>query len=551
MSSPVRERLETPILIIGAGPAGLSCALRLSQLLQQGAEAAGLSPEDITVIEKADSIGMHTLSGAVFDPVALEELLPGHAEGGAPLGVPVAGERLLLLSRRHVFSIPWAARLQRNHGCRVISLGRFTQWLAEQVEAAGVNVLTGLPGAELLIEDGVVMGVRTGDRGREKTGAPGTGFEPGADLRARITILAEGARGSLTRQLIERFALDAQSNPQLYSLGMKELWEVPPGRIAPGTVWHTLGHPLLLSMYGGGWLYGLEENRVSLGLMVGLHYADPLFEPHTALQQFKQHPHLSKVLDGGRLLRYGAKTISTGGYWALPRGHAPGALLIGDAGGYVNTRRMKGIHLAMKTGMLAAETAYAALTARNKTFSGLADFDDRVRTSWVGGEMWAARNFHQGFEHGVVPGIAQGLLQLITRGRGLRRRARNLAGHEYMRPKRKGSAAAPSNFDGQLTFDRQTSVYHSAARHAEQQPAHLLVHDTAICVTRCQTEFGNPCTRFCPAGVYEWVESDSGAALKLNPANCLHCKACDIMDPYRNISWIPPEGGGGPRYDGM
>jgi len=549
MSSPARERLETPILIVGAGPAGLSCALRLSQLFRQA--GTGFGSNDIYVIEKAESIGMHTLSGAVFDPAALQELLPKYAETGAPLGVPVAEDRLLLLSRQHAFSIPWATRLQRNHGCHLISLGKLAQWLAQRAEAEGVNVLTGLPGAELLIEHETVVGVRTGDRGRERSGEPGPGFEPGTDLRARVTILAEGARGSLSRQLIDLFALDAQSNPQLYSLGMKELWEVPASRIAPGTVWHTFGYPLPRSMYGGGWLYAMEENRVSLGLMVGLHYADPLFEPHAALQRFKQHPQLRRVLDGGRILRYGAKTISSGGYWTLPRGHAPGALLIGDAAGYVDTRRMKGIHLAMKTGMLAAESVFAALAAGNKTPLDLAEFDDRVRASWAGDEMWAARNFHQGFEHGMIPGIAQGLMQLVTSGRGLRRRARNRAGHEYLRRQDDGNVTSRFEADGRLTHDRATSVYYSATRHEERQPAHLLVHDLEICATRCRTEFGNPCTRFCPAAVYEWVESGDAGTLKLNPANCLHCKACDIMDPYRNISWIPPEGGGGPRYDGM
>jgi electron-transferring-flavoprotein dehydrogenase len=549
MPSASREQLETPVLIVGAGPAGLSCALRLSQLLREA--NIGIGPENIYVIEKAEGIGMHTLSGAVFDPVALRELLPEYAAAGAPLGTPVADERLLLLTRRRAFSIPWAARLQRNHGCHVLSLGKFTQWLAQKAEAEGVNVLTGLPGAELLIEDNAVTGVRTRDRGRARSGEPDPDFEPGADLRARLTILAEGARGSLSRQLIERFALDAQSNPPLYSLGLKELWEVPSGRIAPGTVWHTLGYPLPQSMYGGGWLYALDENRISLGLMIGLHYADPMFEPHTALQRFKQHPRLCRVLDGGRVLRYGAKTISTGGYWSLPRGHAPGALLIGDAAGFVDARRMKGIHLAMKTGMLAAESAFAALSSGNQAPLVLADIDKRVRASWAGKEMWATRNFHQGFEHGMASGIAQGLLQLVSGGRGLRRRAPNRPGHEYLRQGRTGTDATPLDADGRLTFDRATSVYHSATRHEERQPAHLLVHDIGICVDRCATEFGNPCTRFCPAGVYEWATSESGASLKLNPSNCLHCKACDIMDPYRNITWIPPEGGGGPRYDGM
>ncbi|HSW52772.1 MAG TPA: electron transfer flavoprotein-ubiquinone oxidoreductase [Sulfuricaulis sp.] len=549
MPSPPREQLETPVLIVGAGPAGLSCALRLSQLLRQA--DTGLGPGDIYVIEKAESIGMHTLSGAVFDPTALRELLPEYAAAGAPLGVPVADEHLLLLSRRRAFSVPWAARLQGNHGCHVLSLGKLTQWLAQRTEAEGVNVLTGLPGAELLIENNTVTGVRTGDRGHGRSGEPGPDFEPGADLRARVTILAEGARGSLGRQLIERFALDAQSNPPLYSLGMKELWEIPSGRIAPGTIWHTLGHPLPPSMYGGGWLYALGDNRVSLGLMVGLHYTDPRFEPHTALQQLKLHPRLRRVLDGGRLLRYGAKTLSTGGYWSLPRGHAPGALLIGDAAGFVDTRRLKGIHLAMKTGMLAAESAFAALSSGSQAPLVLADFDERVRTSWAGKQMWTARNFHQGFEHGLVSGIAQAMLQLVSGGRGLRRRTRNLPGHEYLRQVRKTAGSPAPEADGHLTFDRATSVYHSATRHDEQQPPHLLVHDTAICVSRCAAEFGNPCTRFCPAGVYEWAASEDGGTLKLNPSNCLHCKACDIMDPYRNITWVPPEGDGGPRYEGM
>lgn len=548
MSAPARESLETPVLIVGAGPAGLSCALRLAQLLRQK-NNLGLNAGDIYVIEKAEGIGMHILSGAVFDSRALEELLPGAQHTGAPLGVPVTRERLLLLSRRRAFPLPGAEWLQHNTAGRVLSLGKLTQWLAQKAEAEGINVLTGLPGADLLIENGAVVGVRTGDRGRDRSGRPGPAFEPGADLRARVTLLAEGARGSLARQLIERFSLDANRNPPVYSLGLKELWEIPAGRFAPGTVWHTVGHPLPLTLYGGGWLYAMEDNRVSLGLMVGLQYADPQFEPHTALQRFKEHPRIREVLEGGRLLRYGAKTISAGGYWTLPRGQAPGALLIGDAAGYVDTRRLKGIHLAMKTGMLAAETVYAAL--ENPKEGSAMDFDDRVRNSWAGNEMWAARNFHQAFEKGMARGMAHGLLQFVTGGRGLRRHAPNRAGHEYLKKNSGVSSAAIHGFDGRLSFDRQTSVYHSATRHEELQPPHLLVHNTDICVTRCRAEFGNPCVRFCPAGVYEWVETGGTAALKLNPANCLHCKACDIMDPYRNITWIPPEGGGGPRYETM
>lgn len=547
MTAATGERLETPVLIVGAGPAGLACALRLAQLAAAGT-AGTLSPDDIHVIDKAYAPGMHTLSGAVLDPVALAELVPDYAEQGFPFEAPVSEERLLFVTKRRTWRIPFAERLFGNDGCHLVALGKVVQWLAAQAEAAGVNVLMGVGGAELLIEDGRVAGVRTVDRGRNPDGTPGTQFEPGAELHGRVTVLAEGAYGSLTQQLREDFHL-AGDNPQVYALGLKELWDVPAGRLRAGTVWHSLGYPLDPSMYGGGWMYALREDRVSLGLVVGLHYPDAAFDPHAALQRYKGHPRVSALLEGGRLLRYGAKVLPAGGLWAIPKAGVPGVLAVGDAAGYVDMQRMKGIHLAMKTGMLAADAAAGVFSGAVDVDELPSDFAARVRTSWAWSEMWKARNYHQGFSAGLYRGLAHAALQLITRGRGVRGRYPDHPGHERLMPNRTGTAQALVP-DEQVTFSRETSVFHSGTRHEEGQPAHLLIAEPGICHDRCTQEFGNPCTRFCPAGVYEWQEDPSGAHAKINAANCLHCKTCEIMDPYRNIRWTVPENGG-PRYEAM
>jgi electron-transferring-flavoprotein dehydrogenase len=547
MTAAANERLDTPVLIVGAGPAGLACALRLAQRAAAG-DAGDLAPDDIHVIDKADAPGLHTLSGAVFDPIALAELVPDYREQGFPLEAAVSEERLLFLTDRRAWRVPLAERLFGNAGCHLVSLGKVVQWLAAQAEAAGVTVLMGVSGATLLAEDGRVTGVRTVDQGRDADGTPGTRFEPGTDLQSRVTVLAEGAHGSLTQQLRGEFHV-VGDNPQVYALGLKELWDVPAGRVPAGTVWHSLGYPLDASMYGGGWLYAQREDRVSLGLVVGLHYPDAAFDPHTALQRYKQHPELSGLLAGGRLLRYGAKVLPAGGLWAVPRAGVPGVLAVGDGAGYLNMRRMKGIHLAMKSGMLAADAA-AALFAGTVDVAGLhADFATRVRTSWVWREMWAARNYHQGFADGLYPGLTHAGLQLITGGRGLRGRYPDRPGHERLIPGGTGTPAALA-VDDRLTFSRETSVFHSGTRHDEGQPAHLLIPDPALCHDRCTREFGNPCTHFCPAGVYEWLADSNGPHTKINAANCLHCKTCEIMDPYRNIRWTVPEGGG-PRYEAM
>ncbi|MFQ5777119.1 MAG: 4Fe-4S dicluster domain-containing protein, partial [Terriglobia bacterium] len=378
-------------------------------------------------------------------------------------------------------------------------------------------------------------------------------FQPGYELRAKVTVLAEGPHGSLTKQLVGRFNLAVGRNPQVFALGVKEIWEVPEGRLPPGTVWHTLGYPLGSDKYGGGWIYGMQNNRVSLGLVSGLHYSNPYFDPHVAFQQFKLHPFVRRLLAGGKLVRYGAKTIPEGGYWAIPKTYVDGALIIGDSAGYLNSQRLKGIHLALKTGMLAAETIFEALRAGDTSGKALARFPEKVEQSWVKKELWRVRNFHQAFEHGLWRGLAHAALQFVTGGRGLYRRYSSRAGHEHYRKLAELPAARPPAFkpDNHLTFDKVTDVYHSGTRHEEDQPAHLLVADTDVCSNRCAAEYGNPCQYFCPAAVYEIAEEAGGKRLKLNPSNCVHCKTCDIMDPYQIITWVPPEGGSGPHYEGM
>jgi electron-transferring-flavoprotein dehydrogenase len=559
-----RPQMPADVVIVGGGPAGMACALRLSQLIDEHnakSPDSQLSKENIYVLEKAREIGQHCLSGALLDPRSMRELLPGF-EKEAPIDAPVSKEAVYFLTEKGKLKFPITPPPLRDHGNYVISLNRFVKWLGGKVEEAGVTVFTGFAGAELLYDGDRVTGVRTDDKGLDKNNQPKSNFEPGYDLQAKITILAEGTRGSLTKQLIKKFDLMKDRNPQTYGQGVKELWEVPSGRVAPGEVIYTMGRPLTSREYGGAWIYGGKDNVVSLGFVTGLDYSDPRLDPQRVLQQFKRHPFVEKLLEGGKMIRYGAKSLPYGGWWAIPPVAGDGWMILGDSAGFLNSQRLKGIHLAIKSGMLAAETAFEALKKDDFSAASLSAFQTRVENSWIKEELWKVRNFHQGFEHGFWRGMFHAGIQQFTGGRGVRSRYLGTSGYTRMKKlselQTDGGAEAhligPARGGGKLTFDKLTDLYHSGTKHEEDQPAHLIIHDTNICESRCVQEYGSPCQNFCPANVYEMLDDSSapnGKRISLNPSNCVHCKACDIQDPYQIITWVPPEGGGGPNYDGM
>ena len=557
-------RMDADVVIIGGGPAGMACALRLSQLIDQHNAQhpdSPLSKENIHVLEKAREIGQHCLSGALLDPRSMRELVPGF-EMDAPLDASVSKESVYFLTQKGKFKFPITPPPLRDHGNYVISLNRFVKWLGSKVEEAGITVFTGFAGSELLYDGERVSGVRTDDKGVDRQNRPKSNFEPGYDLHAKVVILSEGPRGSLTKQLIARFNLDRDRNPQTYGQGIKELWEVPSGRIAAGEVIYTMGWPLTSKEYGGAWIYGGKDNIVSLGFVTGLDYPDPRLDPQRVLQVFKQHPLVAGLLAGGKMIRYGAKSLPYGGWWSIPPLAGNGWMIVGDSAGFLNSQRLKGIHLAIKSGMLAAETAFEALTKGDSSAATLGQYQQKVEKSWIKEELWKVRNFHQGFERGFWIGMLNAGLQQITGGRGLRNRVRSTPGYMHMKrlaelPVDGGAEAhliGPLKGDGKLTFDKLTDLYHSGTRHEEDQPAHLVIRDTDVCNSRCIKEFGSPCQHFCPANVYEMLDDSTaphGKSIGLNPSNCVHCKACDIHDPYQIITWVPPEGGGGPNYDGM
>ena len=549
-----RETLDVDVLVVGGGPAGLSAALKLSQLQQQ----RGGDPLSIAVLEKSREPGAHELSGAVLDPSALAELIPDFASAGVPLASEVKAEHVYFLTRGSKLPFPIIPPPLRNHGNYLISINRFVAWLAARVEAAGVDFFSGFAGQEVLFDASRVIGVRTGDRGIGKHGEQKPTFEPGVDILAKVTIFCDGVRGNLTKQLLRRLELGKGKQPEQYALGIKELWEVPRDRIAPGTVIHTLGYPLRQEEFGGAFIYALPEGQLSVGFVVGLDYRDPLFDPHMAFNRFKQHPFVAALLEGGTLVRYGAKALPEGGWNTIPRVSMDGGLIAGDAGAFVNSVRLKGIHLAMRTGMLAAETAFDAVRSGDQSARALAAYQSRINASAVKAELYPVRNVHQSFGYGLYAGMLYSGLSLLTGGRSLED-LHGHAGHERMKPLAwyygtDVTRLTPSNataVDRRLTFDKLTNVHYSGTSHDEDQPAHLLVH-TDVCSTICGPEYGHPCTRFCPANVYEITrEADGTPRLQLNASNCVHCKTCDIMDPYQVITWVPPEGGGGPQYNGM
>ena len=546
-----RETLEVDVLVVGGGPAGLAAAYHLRQLFNK----AGKKDASIAVLEKGKELGAHIISGAVMDPRGINELMPDWKEKGAPIEKPVEEDAVLYLTKGASFKLPITPPPLQNHGNYIISLNKFVRWFGEQVESSGVDIFAGFSGSEMLIEDGNVVGVRTGDKGVDKHGKPKGNYEAGIDVRAKVTILAEGSRGSLTKQLSKQFSLNAGKNPQVYAAGVKEIWDVPSQKGVGGRVLHTMGWPLTTDEFGGGFIYNMADGRVSIGLVIGLDYLDPRADPHAKFQEFKTHPVVRKILEGGTLFSYGAKTIPEGGYWAMPKYFFNGGLIIGDSAGFLNSMRLKGIHMAFKSGMLAAQAAFEAVEADDCSAAKLQRFEQLVENSWIKSELWGVRNFHQGFEHGFFAGMFNTGLQMVTGGRGLRNRYENKPGHQRMKRLKDyyGGNVPPleeRQFDRKITFDKLTDIYNSGTDHDEDQPCHLVVLQPDICTTRCTEEYGNPCQHFCPASVYEMADAGAGKLkLQINASNCVHCKTCDIMDPYEIINWVTPEGGGGPGYE--
>jgi electron-transferring-flavoprotein dehydrogenase len=544
-----RESMQYDVVVVGAGPAGLATAIRLRQLGTQHGEEFS-----VCVVEKGSEVGAHILSGAVIDPRGLQELLPDWQARGAPLKQPVTEDRFLFLSEASARKVPgWMLpACFRNHGNYVASLGNTCRWLGAQAEAAGVEIYPGFAAAEVLFTDaGQVRGVATGDMGIGKDGERTARYQPGIELHARYTIFAEGCRGNLGKMLEARFGLREGVAPQVYGIGLKELWEVAPEKHVPGLVVHTAGWPLDRDTYGGSFLYHLEERQVAVGFVVGLGYRNPYLQPFDEFQRYKTHGAIRGFLEGGRRIAYGARAIAAGGLQSLPRLVFPGGALVGDDAGFLNASRIKGTHAAIKSGMLAAEAAHAALAA-GRSHDVLEDYPRAFRASWLHEELHRARNFKPWMSKGLYTGtLMVGIDQVLLRGKAPWTLTHAHADHESLEPSARHAPIAYPRPDGVLTFDRLSSVFVSATNHEEDQPAHLKLRDPAIPVALNLPVYAGPETRYCPAGVYEFVTEAQGTRLQINAQNCVHCKTCDIKDPKQNIQWVVPEGGGGPNYPNM
>ncbi|UCF94451.1 MAG: electron transfer flavoprotein-ubiquinone oxidoreductase [Desulfobacterales bacterium] len=550
-----REKIDFDVLFVGGGSASLAGAIRLMQL----AGERNLNLE-VALIEKGAAIGSHAVSGAILNPVALKELLPDFQEKGCPLAGTVRDDEFYYLTAKGSYRLPLVPRYMHNKGFYIISLSKFCKWLGERAEELGVNIFPGFTGKEVLYgeDQQTIKGVRTGDQGLGPDGAPKANFEPGIDLQAKVTVLGEGARGSLFKEIDQKLKLSAGKMPQVYETGIKEVIQLPENnyfKTSKGNDIHTLGYPLGLNTAGGGFIYEMEDNRASIGYLVSLGYRDPLLDPYDEFIKFKRHPFVASIIHGGKVIEQGARTVTTGGYFTIPRLVVDGGLFIGGSAGMQNTPGLKGIHVSMKSGMLAAEAILAALERGSYTRQDLEYYQQLFEKSWIKDEMYEGRNFSQALAHnGLMKFIHLGA-QYFTKGRGLidpmpleeDHKTLNALSHHAGDT---GPTPDRKTFDGVLYVDKLTGVYLSKTKHREDEPCHLLVHDTALCVSQCYSSYRSPCTRFCPGSVYE-IEVDEETAqprLKINPSNCLHCKTCDIKDPFENITWTCPEGGEGPSY---
>jgi electron-transferring-flavoprotein dehydrogenase len=547
-----RESMEYDVVIVGAGPAGLAAAIRLKQL----ADGAGREVS-VCILEKASEVGAHILSGAVLEPRALNELLPDWKERGAPLNTPVTAEKFMFLTQKGGVSWPTALLppVLHNKGNYIISLGNLCRWLGEQAEAMGVEIFPGFAAAEVLYtKDGAVRGVATGDMGIAKDGEPGPNYQPGMELHATYTFFAEGCRGHLGRQLMDRFALRADCQDQTYGLGIKELWEIDPANHQEGLIVHTAGWPLGNTVYGGSFLYHLENNQVAYGFVVGLDYANPYLSPYEESQRFKMHPRIRPTFEGGRRIAYGARAMNEGGVQSLPKTVFPGGVLIGCEAGTLNVMKIKGTHTAMKSGMLAAEAAFGALASDTAPGGVLNGYAESFEQSWAYEELHRVRNCRPSFRWGLFGGtIYTGIDQLLFRGRAPWTLKHAHSDHESLT---KAADSTPIDYpkpDNTISFDRLTNLSFSATNHEEDQPAHLTLKDATVPIDVNLALYDAPETRYCPAGVYEILRDDDGSnpRLQINAQNCVHCKTCDIKDPTQNIVWVTPEGGGGPNYPNM
>jgi electron-transferring-flavoprotein dehydrogenase len=545
-----REAMEYDVVIVGGGPAGLAASIRLKQLAaEQGKEVS------VCVLEKGGELGAHILSGAVMDPRALDELFPNWKELGAPLNTAVTEDRVLFLTETKSYATPhfMVPKALTNHGNYVISLGNVVRWLGQQAEALGVEIFPGFPAAEILYnEDGSVKGVATGNMGVNRHGQPTENFQLGMELHAKYTLFAEGSRGHLGKQLIAKYALDQGKDPQTYGIGIKELWEIDPAKHQPGLVIHTAGWPLDSSTYGGSFLYHLENNQVAVGFVVGLAYQNPYLSPYEEFQRYKTHPAIRGFFEGGKRISYGARAITAGGLQSLPKTVFPGGALVGDDAGFLNVSRIKGSHAAIKTGMLAADAAFAAVTS-GRQHDELASYPAAFEQSWLHEELHVARNFKPWMSKGLYLGtLMTGIDQILFKGKAPWTLHHKHADHECLRPATDFKPIAYPKPDGKLTFDRLSSVFISNTNHAEDQPVHLTLKNPNVPVEINLAKFAGPEQRYCPAGVYEFVKTDEGRdRLQINAQNCVHCKTCDIKDPTQNIVWVTPEGGGGPNYPNM